>query len=800
MAKSMLHKFGAGFAAVTLAASMVPMAAGSAFAADAVSPYWSAPTSAVNIDYSSVLKTYGVRAGSAGPDFLGISNTNFDMGGSPSKYANAQNTGYTADGYMTGNNSAALAIWATSVNENPNPFYANLAYTSATGNATTGTATTWICNPESSSWGDSEGNTVTTLDGSNISTISGLEYQPEIIFGANKSTSWGNLDYTDTNIYSAVVAEQKAGVDYNPTFTNNDSTNMWTQIYSINQLAATAESLTAVTDKTTRYGDATQGALAYEKSIRGNMLYVASQIDSGKQAKKTVAYLYAIMDGTGYFFVPTAEGLTNGKDTAEGAEAETASTTAATAGTGYAGNNGTINLDYMGALPFISDTFDSGTEVEGGIVMKVEDIFKSNPACTVSSSNGASALADVDVIIYNTNTQTDTLGNGTSNGMNKSGINNDVVLTDEVVSDWAKAYGFKGDLLAGDDWGCSNKQGLGKTAATANGMSPALYCARNYTTDKNARTAWAFSKVYPELYANEDASYSYWLSNVYHVKTDLVGTVNAYMTNQSDTVIYNNAVEADMEANFAIGYDWWMTTGSKSETWSDFAYYNGSTRASYYDGEEASEEPVDTIGIFQPSNLWIAENTSDVDTSAWYGQGVKFVANKGLMTGYEDGTFGVNHTMTRAELAVVLWRYYEPEAAAAYQGKAENTTGMTDVEDNAYYTAAANWAVENGVINGFLNEDGTRSFNPWGDAEFEQVVAILLNGAGADYEDYSTAGLSKFTDAADVHDWAQHAMAYAANIGLVHGNADGTLAPQQAVARERAAVVLMNAFGSSLLS
>ncbi|MDR1183792.1 MAG: hypothetical protein LBK67_03235, partial [Coriobacteriales bacterium] len=44
--------------------------------------------------------------------------------------------------------------------------------------------------------------------------------------------------------------------------------------------------------------------------------------------------------------------------------------------------------------------------------------------------------------------------------------------------------------------------------------------------------------------------------------------------------------------------------GSYDPYWSQFAYYTGSSRASYYSGTTSSEEPADTIGIFAPSVLW----------------------------------------------------------------------------------------------------------------------------------------------------------------------------------------------------
>jgi hypothetical protein len=135
-------------------------------------------------------------------------------------------------------------------------------------------------------------------------------------------------------------------------------------------------------------------------------------------------------------------------------------------------------------------------------------------------------------------------------------------------------------------------------------MSPLLYCQRNYTADKNAKAAWAFAQVYPSLYPNADATYAYWVDKVYHVDLTAVPKVAKYMTNKIDDVVYDATVAATLEGYFEIGYQWWDEGEFADPTWSAFAFYNGSTRASFYSNNPDSEERVGVIGIFNPSQLW----------------------------------------------------------------------------------------------------------------------------------------------------------------------------------------------------
>jgi hypothetical protein len=572
--------------------------------ADPVEPYWETPDAVDEID-SNLITTYGVRAGSAGPDFLGISGTNFDFTAGPAT-STLQYTGTTAADLNTVT-GAGLAIWATSSNVSPNPYYQNLYYNIAIEPTTPVTqATTWMSNPIGS-WGDSNASPSNIGNVSTgAATIAGLEFSPDIIFGANKVTGWYNADPTGANSGTVIDAYFTSfpWMDYNPTWTNSDATHIWGQIYAEGQLATVADSLKTGTSKYTRYGDlAVTSAVDYEKAIRGNLLYIASQINTGAATQKTVAYLYSIdEDGIGYFFTPTATGLLVGDDTGA------APTSFANPNDNYAANNGTIDLGYRATLPLITTTFDSGNEFEDGIIMAVEDIWKANPACTVGDED---SLAGVDVIIYNTTTLSDL--DGTTGGRNSSGVGiNENYQESGFISDWATDHGFVGTYIAGDDFATSVNQGYGDVDATEVGMSPLLYCQRNYTSDKNAKAVWAFAQVYPALYGgNPNATYGYWLEKVYHIDIADIPQVGSYMTNliydeegEQIYFVYDATTSRVLEGYYTFGYNWWVNTGYNDPYWSQFAWYSGSSRASYYSGLTASEEPATTIAILDPSALW----------------------------------------------------------------------------------------------------------------------------------------------------------------------------------------------------
>ena len=205
----------------------------------------------------------------------------------------------------------------------------------------------------------------------------------------------------------------------------------------------------------------------------------------------------------------------------------------------------------------------------------------------------------------------------------------------------------------------------------------------------------------------------------------------------------------------------------------------------------------------------------DVDESQWYAEGVAYCVDYGLMSGYSggerDGYFGVGDTLTRGQLATMLWRLSCPEEAAAYDmGAAVNESDFPDVEDGKYYTAAANWAAEKGVVNGF-EEGGHREFRPYEAVTMEQFCCIVANYMHEDTEEVAqephksilTEQLAgDFNDSYLISDWAFGSVATACYYAYSDGgawvngydNGDGTrsLRPQEELTRERAATMLKN--------
>lgn len=210
-------------------------------------------------------------------------------------------------------------------------------------------------------------------------------------------------------------------------------------------------------------------------------------------------------------------------------------------------------------------------------------------------------------------------------------------------------------------------------------------------------------------------------------------------------------------------------------------------------------------GTFEIYDGTAALGYVDVDPREWYvTSGALAYANEtGLIRGYDETHFGPYDTLTRAQAATILWRFADPDAEAGYESRQASTvneTGMADVEDAAWYTGAANWAVANGVINGVENDDGTRSFDPNGVITREQICTILANYAktqnGKDIASQTDASkLAGMPDASSVSDWAAESVAWALSVGVISGvDNDGVryVQPDRGVYRCEMAAIMMN--------
>ena len=182
----------------------------------------------------------------------------------------------------------------------------------------------------------------------------------------------------------------------------------------------------------------------------------------------------------------------------------------------------------------------------------------------------------------------------------------------------------------------------------------------------------------------------------------------------------------------------------------------------------------------------------DVSQSDWYYAPVGYVYEKGLFAGTDDNHFSPGTSMNRAMLVSVLHRQ------AGSPGQSGGPS-FADVPDGQWYSQAVRWGAANGITSG----TGGNSFSPFAQVTREQTVTMMYNyavqyrhlapGTGAD--------LSRYADVGRLSSWAESAMAWAVQNGIISGVGSGgslSLEPQRSATRAEMATML-RAFCENIL-
>ena len=170
----------------------------------------------------------------------------------------------------------------------------------------------------------------------------------------------------------------------------------------------------------------------------------------------------------------------------------------------------------------------------------------------------------------------------------------------------------------------------------------------------------------------------------------------------------------------------------------------------------------------------------DVDQDQWYHKAVDWAIENGIMNGYADGTFGPNDSLTRAQVAAILYNMAgKPKADAAGCEK------FSDCSADQWYARAVAWASENGYFRGY--EDGT--FGPNDTITREQFAVVFWRIQDSVDSDQS---LAEFPDAGSVSGFATEGVEWAVEEGIINGTDDGELAPNKGLSRAEAAAMTMH--------
>lgn len=165
----------------------------------------------------------------------------------------------------------------------------------------------------------------------------------------------------------------------------------------------------------------------------------------------------------------------------------------------------------------------------------------------------------------------------------------------------------------------------------------------------------------------------------------------------------------------------------------------------------------------------------DVPKSHTFHSDIVWMADSGYATGWPDGTFRPQESVTREAFIRFIYRMAGEPAVAL-----PAASPFDDVEPDAPYYTAIVWAHKKGLAKGY--SDGT--FRPQESIQRDAVAAFL----------YRYAKSPRFTNTSELSDISESehrtAIRWLATMGITTGWPDGTFRPSLETTREATAAFL----------
>ena len=168
----------------------------------------------------------------------------------------------------------------------------------------------------------------------------------------------------------------------------------------------------------------------------------------------------------------------------------------------------------------------------------------------------------------------------------------------------------------------------------------------------------------------------------------------------------------------------------------------------------------------------------------WAATYVDFLYNANITTGYSDGTFRPNQNISRAQFAVMLYRYLKLDE----NKYADVALPFADLDNIPEYAIPAVKALyTEGVISG-AEKNGRLYFNPNNALTRAQAAAMI---GRTQAKGYALANLT-FTDSGKIPGYADYYIRTMAAQGVINGYSDGSFKPHSNITRGQMAKILYN--------
>jgi hypothetical protein len=147
---------------------------------------------------------------------------------------------------------------------------------------------------------------------------------------------------------------------------------------------------------------------------------------------------------------------------------------------------------------------------------------------------------------------------------------------------------------------------------------------------------------------------------------------------------------------------------------------------------------------------------SDVSSDYWANGFIQALANRGVLSGFPDGSFRPNEPVTRAQYAAMVRQAFR-------KSPARPAVSFTDVSDSYWAIAAIREAYTTGFMSGYPEGN----FLPDANISRAEVLVSLSNGLGYSANSNVNGILQTYVDANTIQDWARPSIAAATDKKIV---------------------------------
>ncbi|WP_051403507.1 S-layer homology domain-containing protein, partial [Schnuerera ultunensis] len=166
----------------------------------------------------------------------------------------------------------------------------------------------------------------------------------------------------------------------------------------------------------------------------------------------------------------------------------------------------------------------------------------------------------------------------------------------------------------------------------------------------------------------------------------------------------------------------------------------------------------------------------------WAKEEIQYLIGKEVVSGYSDGNFRPDQSITRAEFIKIINNIF------GYSEKAEAKFG--DVKEGDWFYDEIRKATKAGYIGGY--NDGTiKPNNPITRQEVSKIMGMVF-----DLDETKSKSANNFADSSKIGDWAKGYVSILKDKGYISGYSDNTFRPTNPITRAEAVKIITNASGN----